>query len=107
MKSIAMAGYGLDDSDFEEFLESSSDDEAVVVPPPLLPPAAPAVPRFHIFLSSTAWRGPAAGASADACGPIPPSRWGPRGFDLAQAVFADGSRFLLQQQNVVFQAAVT
>ena len=71
-----MAGYGLNDSDFEEFLESSSDDEAVVVQLPPPPPAASAVPRFHIFLSGTAWRGPAVGASGDACGPIPPSRWG-------------------------------
>ncbi len=70
-----MAGYGLDDSDFDEFLESSSQDETEL--PLLAQPTAPAVPTgptFQVLLTSTAQRGPAAGASGDACVTVPPSR---------------------------------
>ncbi len=69
-----MAGYGLEDSDFDEFLESSSEDEIELplAPPP--PAAAPAGPALTVLLTSTAQRQPAVGPSGDACVIVPPSR---------------------------------
>ena len=72
-----MAGYGLDDSDFDEFLETSSDEEPelpVAAPLPQALPAPPQLQQQQIFLTGTSWRGPACGSSGDACTNVPPSR---------------------------------
>lgn len=72
-----MAGYGLDDSDFDEFLATSSEDEdeAVLLEAPLAA-LSPAGPSCHVLLTSTAQRLPAASSSGDACVAVPPSRCG-------------------------------
>ena len=68
-----MAGYGLDDSDFDDFLEStSSEDEATPLPGPL--PAALPVPVVRL-LTATAFREPVQAACGDASRPVPPNRW--------------------------------
>jgi hypothetical protein len=69
-----MAGYGLDDSDFDEFLESSSEEEseAVLLEAPFA--AAPAAPALQILLTSSAQQLPLAAACGDACVLVPPSR---------------------------------
>lgn len=69
-----MAGYGLDDSDFDEFLESSSEEEsdAVLLEAPLA--AAPAGPATQILLTSSAQQLPPAPTCGDACVLVPPSR---------------------------------
>lgn len=73
-----MAGYGLDDSDFDEFLESSSDEEQElpVAAPPLQAALAPPphAAQHQILLTGTSWRGPACGSNCDACTEVPPSR---------------------------------
>ena len=71
-----MAGYGLDDSDFDEFLETSSDEEleVPVAAPPLQALAPPHAAQHQILLTGTSWRGPACGTSCDACTEVPPSR---------------------------------
>jgi len=67
-----MAGYGLDDDDFDEFLESS-DDELIVVAPAAAP--APAVPpKLQWVLAATSLQGPVEGAAGDACRLVPPNR---------------------------------
>lgn len=70
-----MAGYGLDDSDVEEFLEGSEDDDILIDPPTALAATAYSHQQ-HILLTATAWRGPSEGASEDTCKLIPPSRCG-------------------------------
>ena len=68
-----MAGYGLDDSDFDDFLEStSSEDEATPLPAPL--PAALPVPAVRL-LTATAFREPVQAACGDASRLVPPNRW--------------------------------
>ena len=72
-----MAGYGLDDSDFDEFLESSSDEELelpLATPLQQALPVAPQQPQHQVFLTGTSWRGPACDLSGDACRDIPSSR---------------------------------
>lgn len=66
-----MAGYGLDDSDFEDLLESS-DDEAVVLAPSL---EGPVLPKLHVVIAATAWRGPVEGDTGDASRLVPPNRY--------------------------------
>ncbi len=71
-----MAGYGLDDDDFDEFLESS-DDELIVVGPAAAPaPAGP--PKLQWVLAATSFKGPVEGAAGDACRLVPPNRSGRR-----------------------------
>lgn len=72
-----MAGYGLDDSDFDEYLETSSEEEELAAFDPL-PQQASAIQGLHapsqIFLTGTSYRGPRCGVSQDACTEVPPSR---------------------------------
>ena len=70
-----MAGYGLDDSDVEEFLEGSEDHDTLIDPPPALA-ATVSSHQQHILLTATAWRGPFEGALEDTCTLIPPGRYG-------------------------------
>ena len=67
-----MAGYGLDDDDFDEFLESS-DDEVVVVGPAAAPAAA-VPPKLQWVLAATSFQGPVEGGTGDACRLVPPNR---------------------------------
>ncbi len=69
-----MAGYGLDDSDFEELLDSSSSDEAFEQISPAAPVSAPRVAPHLILLTSTSSREPDVPPSGDACTVVPPSR---------------------------------
>lgn len=73
-----MAGYGLDDSDFDEFLETSSEEESEQLPVPVPPLQQLPVPvlaaQHQILLTGTSWRGPACGPDQDACVEVPPSR---------------------------------
>ena len=64
-------GYGLDDSDFDEFLESDSSLEAVATS---LVPAK--LPQLHKAVTATVWRGPVENCSGDACRSVPASRSG-------------------------------
>ena len=73
-----MAGYGLDDSDVDEYLENSEDGALLLEPPP---PALAAPASSHhrqLLITATAWRGPVEEASDDRCRLIPPSRYGLR-----------------------------
>ena len=65
-------GYGLSDSDFDEFLESESSQEA---PAPSL--LAPATPQLHKVVTASTWRGPAQGVSGDGCRTVPANRCAP------------------------------
>ena len=68
-----MAGYGLDDSDFDDFLEStSSEDEATPLPAPT--PAVLPVPAVNL-LTATAFREPVQAGCGDASRSVPPNRW--------------------------------
>ena len=62
-------GYGLDDSDFDEFLASSSSEAvAAGLQPPALPPLIK-------FVAATVFRGPQEAPSRDACRLVPSNRW--------------------------------
>ena len=64
-----MAGvYGLDDSDFDEFLESSSSEAVAAVLQPALPPP------LTKFIAATVFRGPKEGASLAASRLVPSNR---------------------------------
>ena len=67
-----MAGYGLNDDDFDEFLESSDDELIVVAPAAAPPPAVP--PKLQWVLAATSFQGPLEGAAGDACRLVPPNR---------------------------------
>ena len=61
-------GYGLDESDFEEFLASSSSESVAAGLQPSLPP--PLVK----FVAATVFKGPREGACGDASRLVPASR---------------------------------
>ena len=59
--------FGLDDSDMDEWLETSTEGSirALAVAQP---------PKLSKVLTATVWRGPREGPSGDACRPVPPNR---------------------------------
>lgn len=63
------AGYfGLDDSDMDEWLESSSAESVKAL-------AVARGPAVSKVLTATVWRGPREGPSGDACRLVPPNRF--------------------------------
>ena len=64
--------FGLDDSDFEDFLESTSSEDETLAPPLAL--AAKVVPVLRA-LTATASREPLQAQSGDASRLVPPNRF--------------------------------
>lgn len=65
----AFTGFGLDDSDLDEFLESSDDE-----PQPLLIAPTLKAPAPQSLLTAVVWRGPKDTPSGDASRTVPCNR---------------------------------
>lgn len=59
--------FGLDDSDMDEWLETSTEGSVRAL-------ALAQPPKLSKVLTATVWRGPREGPSGDACRPVPPNR---------------------------------
>ncbi|KAK9803997.1 hypothetical protein WJX72_011444 [[Myrmecia] bisecta] len=64
-------GFGLEDSDWDEFLESETSSEGLQV----LPAVLPAKPKALPLITAVVWRGPEEQLCGDACRLVPPNRW--------------------------------